>query len=267
MVAFSPTPRTLMGPGPSDVHPRILASMSKPTIGHLDPEFSGLREDIKEKMRSVFLTGNRYTLPLFAPGSGAMESAFVNLVEPGDKVVVCANGVFGMRMAENVRRIGGELVLVEDPWGEPVDPEKLREALKEHPDTKVVSMVHAETSTGVRSDVMELCKIAKSFGCLHWYHSLLLYCEYSHRLHLYHHHPRFCDTRTLPRRERQSSSPNPQRRLRCSYYSLRSTASLDPSLSSTLYSLNISRFATAKSSPNLSPPLEIATDSFPRFPL
>ena len=166
MVAFSPTPRTLMGPGPSDVHPRILASMSKPTIGHLDPEFSRLMEDIKTQMRSVFLTENKYTLPLSAPGSAAMESAFVNLVEPGDKVVVCANGVFGMRMAENVRRIGGELVLVEDPWGEPVDPEKLREALKEHPDTKAVSMVHAETSTGVRSDVSELCKIAKSFGCL-----------------------------------------------------------------------------------------------------
>ena len=95
-----------------------------------------------------------------------MESAFVNLVEPGEKVVVCANGVFGMRMAENVRRIGGELVLVEDLWGEPVDPERLTEALKEHPDTKVVSMVHAETTTGVRSDVRELCRIAKSFGCL-----------------------------------------------------------------------------------------------------
>lgn len=163
---FVPTPRTLMGPGPSDVHPRVLAAMAQPTIGHLDPEFIGLMEDIKALMRYAFNTQNSLTLPLSAPGSAAMEAAFANLLELGDKVIVCINGVFGMRMAENVRRMGGELVTVEDEWGQQVDPEKLRAALAEHPDAKIVAFVHAETSTGVCSDVKTLCQIAKDAGCL-----------------------------------------------------------------------------------------------------
>ena len=93
-----------MGPGPSDVHPRVLAATAQPTIGHLDPEFIGLMDEIKSLMRYAFKTNNSLTLPLSAPGSAGMEAAFANLVEPGDKVVVCINGVFGMRMAENVRR-------------------------------------------------------------------------------------------------------------------------------------------------------------------
>ena len=163
---FTPTPRTLMGPGPSDVHPRVLSAMAQPTIGHLDPEFSDLMDDIKGLMRYAFKTENQYTLPLSAPGSAGMEAAFANLVEPGDKVIVCANGVFGGRMAENVRRMGGELILVEDEWGQPVDPDKLRASLKEHADAKIVAFVHAETSTGVCSDVATLCSIAKEAGCL-----------------------------------------------------------------------------------------------------
>ena len=155
-----------MGPGPSDVHPRVLAATAQPTIGHLDPEFIGLMDEIKSLMRYAFKTNNSLTLPLSAPGSAGMEAAFANLVEPGDKVVVCINGVFGMRMAENVRRMGGELVTVEDPWGTQVDPEKLRGALLEHPDAKIVAFVHAETSTGVCSDVQTLCSIAKESGCL-----------------------------------------------------------------------------------------------------
>ena len=164
--SFHPTPRTLMGPGPSDVHPRVLGAMGKATIGHLDPEFVGLMEDIKELMRYTFRTSNALTLPLSAPGSAAMEASFANLLEPGDKAIVCINGVFGMRMAENVRRMGGELVTVEDEWGTQVDPEKLKAALQANPDAKIVAFVHAETSTGVCSDVKTLCAIAKEQGCL-----------------------------------------------------------------------------------------------------
>ena len=155
-----------MGPGPSDVHPRVLAASARPTIGHLDPEFITLMDEIKGLLREAFKTNNAYTLPLSAPGSAAMEAAFANLVEPGDKVIVCINGVFGARMAENVRRMGGVLITVEDRWGEPVDPEKLRAALVSHPDAKVVALVHAETSTGVCSDVKTLCAMAKNSGCL-----------------------------------------------------------------------------------------------------
>ncbi len=164
--SFHPTPRTLMGPGPSDVHPRVLAAMAQPTIGHLDPEFIGLMEDIKSLLRYAFKTQNTLTLPLSAPGSAGMEAAFANLIEPGDKVVVCINGVFGMRMAENVRRMRGELVTIEDDWGTQVDPQKLRDTLAAHADTKVVAFVHAETSTGVCSDVAALCTIAREAGCL-----------------------------------------------------------------------------------------------------
>jgi alanine-glyoxylate transaminase/serine-glyoxylate transaminase/serine-pyruvate transaminase len=155
-----------MGPGPSDVHPRVLAATAQPTIGHLDPEFIALMEDIKALMRYAFKTENRLTLPLSAPGSAGMEAAFANLLEPGDKAIVCINGVFGGRMAENVRRMGGELVTVEDAWGTQVDPDKLRAATLAHPDAKIVAFVHAETSTGVCSDVATLCSIAKEAGCL-----------------------------------------------------------------------------------------------------
>ena len=164
--SFHPTPRTLMGPGPSDVHPRVLAAMAQPTIGHLDPEFTALMDDIKALLRYAFQTENSLTLPLSAPGSAGMEAAFANLLEKGDKAIVCVNGVFGMRMAENVRRMGGELVTVEDEWGTRVDPQKLADALATHPDAKIVAFVHAETSTGVGSDVKALCALAKQAGCL-----------------------------------------------------------------------------------------------------
>ena len=140
--------------------------MGKATIGHVDPEFVGLMEDIKDLMRYTFRTSNALTLPLSAPGSAAMEASFANLLEPGDKAIVCINGVFGMRMAENVRRMGGDLVTVEDEWGTQVDPEKLKAALEENPDAKLVAFVHAETSTGVCSDVKTLCALAKQHDCL-----------------------------------------------------------------------------------------------------
>jgi len=166
ITTFSPTPRTLMGPGPSDVHPRILTAMAKPTIGHLDPEFIRLMDEIKVMLQEVFQTQNALTIPLSAPGSAGMEASFVNLIEPGDKVMILQNGVFGGRMAENVRRFGGNLVLLETPWGRAIDPEQLRSALQVHPDTKIVAFVHAETSTGVRSDAKVLCELAQAAGCL-----------------------------------------------------------------------------------------------------
>ncbi len=155
-----------MGPGPSDVHPRVLGAMGKATIGHLDPEFIALMEEIKSLLRYAFKTNNTLTFPISAPGSAAMEAAYANLLEPGDKAVVCVNGVFGGRMAENVRRMGGDLVLVEDDWGTPVSPEKLRATLQANPDAKIVGFVHAETSTGAFSDVKTLCEIAREYDCL-----------------------------------------------------------------------------------------------------
>jgi alanine-glyoxylate transaminase/serine-glyoxylate transaminase/serine-pyruvate transaminase len=140
--------------------------MAKATIGHLDPEFIALMEDIKDLLRYSFRTENKLTLPLSAPGSAAMEASFANLVEAGDKVIVCINGVFGMRMAENVRRMNGELITVENEWGTQVDPEKVEAALKANPDAKVLAFVHAETSTGVRSDAKTLCALAQEYGCL-----------------------------------------------------------------------------------------------------
>lgn len=164
--SFHPPQRTLMGPGPSDVNPRILEAMSRPTLGHLDPLFVLMMDEMKELLRYAFRTGNGLTMPISAPGSAGMESCFVNLVEPGDKVVVCQNGVFGGRMKENVERIGGVAIMQQDPWGRAVDPQKLEETLRANPDTKVVSFVHAETSTGAVSDAETLCRIAHDHGCL-----------------------------------------------------------------------------------------------------
>ncbi len=166
ITSFHPPVRTLMGPGPSDVNPRVLAAMARPTIGHLDPAFIEMMDQIKLMLKSIFKTGNELTIPVSAPGSAGMEACFVNLVEPGDKVIVCQNGVFGGRMKENVQRFGGEAIMVQDEWGKPVDPEKVRAAFKAHPDAKILAFVHAETSTGVRSDAQQLCAIAKEFDAL-----------------------------------------------------------------------------------------------------
>jgi alanine-glyoxylate transaminase/serine-glyoxylate transaminase/serine-pyruvate transaminase len=140
--------------------------MSRPTIGHLDPSFVGMMDEMKVMLQYAFQTKNELTIPVSAPGSAGMETCFVNLVEPGDKVVVCQNGVFGGRMKENVERAGGTAVMVEDEWGKAVDPDKLEQALKDNPDTKVVAFVHAETSTGVQSDAKTLCDIAHKHDCL-----------------------------------------------------------------------------------------------------
>lgn len=164
--SFQPPRRVLLGPGPSDVHQRVLDAMARPTVGHLDPRFGEMMEEMKTLLRYAYQTENALTFPVSAPGSVGMESCFVNLVEPGDKVIVCSNGVFGRRMAENVKRMRGELVLVEDAWGTAVDPQKLEDALKANPDTKIVAFVHAETSTGVESDARLLTEIAHRYGAL-----------------------------------------------------------------------------------------------------
>jgi len=155
-----------MGPGPSDVHPEILTAMARPTIGHLDPQFIQLMDDIKHKLQWAFQTKNALTLPISAPGSAGMEACFANLVSPGDQVLVCQNGVFGGRMAENVTRFGGELVLLQSEWGRAIDPAQVEATLKDHPKVKLVAFVHAETSTGVASDAKAICSVAAKAGCL-----------------------------------------------------------------------------------------------------
>ena len=163
---FHPPLRTLMGPGPSDVSPRVLGALSRPTVGHLDPAFVAMMDEVQELLRYVFQTDNALTFCVSAPGSAGMETAFVNLVEPGDTVVVCQNGVFGARMRENVERIGARAVMVEFEWGGTVAVDAVEAALKENGDVKALAFVHAETSTGARSDAQALCALAQRHGCL-----------------------------------------------------------------------------------------------------
>ena len=166
MNSFNPNFKTLMGPGPSNVDPRVLAAMARPIIGHLDPQFIGLMDEIKALLRYAYQTENPLTFPVSAPGSAGMETCFANLVEPGDKVLACINGVFGGRMKENVMRCGGEAIVVEDEWGTPVSPDKVEAALEANPDIKILAFVHAETSTGVCSDAQKLAALAHAHGCL-----------------------------------------------------------------------------------------------------
>ncbi len=165
-VSYHPPVRTLMGPGPSDVHPRILEALSRPTIGHLDPSFVGMMSEVKKLLQYTFQTDNELTIPVSAPGSAGMETCFVNLVEPGEKVIVCQNGVFGGRMKENVERVGGIPVMVMDDWGKAVDLAKLEQALETHDDVHIVAFVHAETSTGAQSNARAIWELAHKHHCL-----------------------------------------------------------------------------------------------------
>jgi alanine-glyoxylate transaminase / serine-glyoxylate transaminase / serine-pyruvate transaminase len=142
--------RLLMGPGPGNPYPEAVAALSRPLLGHMDPEFIALMDEASDRLRQVFRTDNPMTLPVSGTGSAGMEAAFVNLVEPGDVVVIGVNGVFGERMCDVAARCGAEVVRVEAPWGRPLDPGQLVSA---HPDPKLIALVHAETSTGVRNDV------------------------------------------------------------------------------------------------------------------
>ncbi|BCV59915.1 serine--pyruvate aminotransferase [Shewanella algae] len=164
--AFNPPRRILMGPGPSDVYPQVLAAQSRPTVGHLDPLFVAMMDELKSLIQYAFQTRNEMTIAVSAPGSAGMETCFVNLVEPGEKVIVCRNGVFGDRMRQNVERIGAEAVMLDFEWGTAVDPEVVEAALKAHPDAAFLAFVHAETSTGALSDAKKLCALAREHGCL-----------------------------------------------------------------------------------------------------
>ena len=161
---FSPPERLLMGPGPSPIHPDTLAALAKPTLGHLDPVFVGLMDDTKALLQRTFLTGNRLTMPVSGPGTAGMEGTVANLVEPGATAVVCRNGFFGDRLRQMVERVGGTAGVVDAEWGRAVDPDALAEVLGAHPEAETVVFVHAETSTGARSDAQALAAVAHEHG-------------------------------------------------------------------------------------------------------
>jgi len=148
--------RLLLGPGPSNPYPEVMEAFARPVLGHLDPDFLTVLDEIAERLRVVFRTGNVLTLPISGTGSAGMEACFVNLLEPGDTAIVGVNGVFGERMCEVARRCGADVVRVEAPWGHAIDPQQLLDAHAQHPDARVLAVVHAETSTGVENDIAPL---------------------------------------------------------------------------------------------------------------
>jgi alanine-glyoxylate transaminase/serine-glyoxylate transaminase/serine-pyruvate transaminase len=162
---LNPTRRLLMGPGPSDVHPRVLAALGMPLLGHLDPEFVALMDETQNLLRYVFQTRNRLTLAISGTGSAGMEAVVVNLVEPGDRMLVCVNGVFGARMADVAGRAGAVVTTIERPYGEVFDPDEVKAAVR-RVGPKVVGIVHAETSTGAWQPVQEIARIAHDAGAL-----------------------------------------------------------------------------------------------------
>ncbi|UCH65544.1 MAG: alanine--glyoxylate aminotransferase family protein [Ignavibacterium sp.] len=164
--SFKPNNRLLMGPGPSNVHPKVLKALARPTIGHLDPQFIDLMDDIKSLLKYAFQTENEVTFAVSGPGSVGMETCLVNLIEPGDKVVVCINGVFGGRMKDIIERCGATPFEVTAPWGSAIDPSELENKLSQHEDASIVAFVHAETSTGAKSDIKTLAEIAHKYDCL-----------------------------------------------------------------------------------------------------
>ncbi|MFM8250414.1 MAG: pyridoxal-phosphate-dependent aminotransferase family protein [Planctomycetota bacterium] len=161
---LNPPVRTLMGPGPSDIHPRVLQAMAKGTVGHLDPYYLQLMDELQRMLRGLFRTENRMTFAVSATGSAGMEATVVNLIEPGDSMVVCVNGVFGARMADVAGRAGAQVVKVERPWGEVFTPDDLRVALQGRP--KAVGIVLAETSTGAWQPIPEIARVVHEAGAL-----------------------------------------------------------------------------------------------------
>lgn len=163
---LAPSPRLLLGPGPSLVHPRVLRAMSTPLLGHLDPEFLTIMNDVQAQLRAVFQTENPFTIAVSGTGSAGMEAALVNLIEPGDRVIVGVNGVFGTRMAEIVGRCGGAVVKIEAPWGQVIDQERIEDVLKQAGRVKAVALVHAETSTGAHQPLETIGALCRRHGAL-----------------------------------------------------------------------------------------------------
>src|SRR5229473_7889259 len=162
---LNPSPRILLGPGPSDVHPRVLTAMATPLIGHLDPQFLEIMNDTQDMLRRLFHTNNTLTFPVSGTGSAGMETCVVNLIEPGDKMVVCVNGVFGQRMTDVAQRAGAAVTTIERPWGEAFDFQQIRDVLqKVRP--KVLGIVHAETSTGAWQPLEGLGALCHEFDTL-----------------------------------------------------------------------------------------------------
>lgn len=165
MNELNPTQRLLMGPGPSNVDPRVLRAMSAPILGHLDPEFLGIMNETMALIRQVFRTENLLTLPMSGTGSSGMETVMVNLLEPGDRAIIGVNGLFGQRLADIAGRCGAEVTIVEAPWGQIIDPEQIESALKQGP-AKLVAVVQAETSTGAHQPLEEITTLAHRNGAL-----------------------------------------------------------------------------------------------------
>jgi alanine-glyoxylate transaminase/serine-glyoxylate transaminase/serine-pyruvate transaminase len=163
---FRPPARLLLGPGPSDVHPRVLRAMAAPLLGHLDPAFIAMMEDVKTLLRAVFGTANELTIPISGTGSAGMEACLVNLLEPNDTAVIGVNGVFGTRMAEVAERAGARVVRVEAAWGEIVRAEQVEAALRQCTQPKLVALVHAETSTGAWQPLADASRLARAHGAL-----------------------------------------------------------------------------------------------------
>jgi alanine-glyoxylate transaminase / serine-glyoxylate transaminase / serine-pyruvate transaminase len=161
----NPPVRVLLGPGPSDTHPRVLAALARPTVGHLDPYYLRLMDEMQSMMRSVFRTENQLTMAISGTGSAGQDAVVLNLVEPGDKVLVCINGVFGMRLADMAERAGGEVAKIERPWGEVFTVADVKDALaKVKP--KVVAIVMAETSTGAWQPIDEIAAAVRGAGAM-----------------------------------------------------------------------------------------------------
>jgi alanine-glyoxylate transaminase/serine-glyoxylate transaminase/serine-pyruvate transaminase len=163
---FKPPHRILLGPGPSNAAPSVLNALAQPLVGHLDPSFIRMMEEIKQMLRAVFQTKNQMTFPVSGTGSAGMEFCIVNLIEPGDEVIIAINGVFGTRMADVAERCGARVTRVEAPWGQVISPAQIQDALLKTPDAKLVGVVHAETSTGVENPVAEIGRLVKSSGAL-----------------------------------------------------------------------------------------------------
>src|SRR5215813_7444750 len=162
---FNPPKRLLLGPGPSPVDDRVLAAMAAPLLGHLDPLFLQCMDDVQGLLRYVFETENRVTIPISATGSAGMEAALVNVIEPGDDVVVCINGIFGERMRDIIGRAGGKPIVVEATWGEALDVSRIEASLNSS-QARALALVHAETSTGVLQDLSGLADMAHQRGAL-----------------------------------------------------------------------------------------------------